>query len=202
MCVYVDEGTTVTQFEWFYDGEPGGGGDVPPAGDTVAISKEDIESYMEEGKTYPTNAYSFTTDGVTFNASNKVGLKTSNTSGGNYYYEQGLMQFQATNGVITVGTACNFSQIVVHWYATYASEAQQYHPVVKVGDSASALNTSVTCQEGSTLEGTLVADVKEYSGGSDRDVYSYTSTYNISGNSYFSIGAGSGALYVKDIVIS
>ncbi|MDY6276515.1 MAG: hypothetical protein SPL75_03450 [Bacilli bacterium] len=208
MLVYDDEGI-ITQFEWYAatDGEGGGGGDVPPAGESITISLEDIASTLGSS-IYASADYSFTTDGVSFNATAGVGQKTANGSGqGNYYNEQGLMQFRKANhanggGVVTVAEAVSKSTITVHWYATYATEDSQYHPVVKVGDSADAVSTSVACNEGTTLTGTLVEGVKEYSGNQDRDVYAYTTTYTISGHSYFSIGAPNSATYIKDIVIS
>lgn len=190
-----------------YEGGGGGGGDVPPAGESITISLEDIASTLGSS-IYASADYSFTTDGVSFNATAGVGQKTANGSGqGNYYNEQGLMQFRKANhanggGVVTVAEAVSKSTVTVHWYATYATEDSQYHPVVKVGDSVDAVSTSVACNEGTTLTGTLVEGVKEYSGNQDRDVYAYTTTYTISGHSYFSIGAPNSATYIKDIVIS
>lgn len=190
-----------------YEGGGGGGGDVPPAGESITISLEDIASTLGSS-IYASADYSFTTDGVSFNATAGVGQKTANGSGqGNYYNEQGLMQFRKANhanggGVVTVAEAVSKSTVTVHWYATYATEDSQYHPVVKVGDSVDAVLTSVACNEGTTLTGTLVEGVKEYSGNQDRDVYAYTTTYTISGHSYFSIGAPNSATYIKDIVIS
>ena len=211
MLVYDDEGI-ITQFEWYAatdgegGGEEGGGGDEP-VGESITISLEDIASTLGSS-IYASADYSFTTDGVSFNATAGVGQKTANGSGqGNYYNEQGLMQFRKANhekggGVITVAEAVSKATITVHWYATYASEESKYHPVVKVGDSADAISTNVACNEGTNLNGTLVEGVKEYSGNQDRDVYAYTTTYTISGHSYFSIGAPNSASYIKDIVIS
>ena len=198
------DGVVRVGFEW-YDDDQGGGDDDPPVEGSITINKEDIQSFVPSGSTYPTEAYSFTTDGVSFDATVGVGLKAANTSGGNYYNEQGAMQFRKQSdtkggGTLTVKSAVSKTTITIHWFATYASEESKYHPVVMVGDSASDISTNVPCNEGTTINGVAAGtDVNE----GNFAAYNYTTTYTISGHSYFKVQSpAENAMYVKDIVIS
>lgn len=205
VCQYEDDGTWTYYYCYFTDGEGGGGDDDPPVEGSITINKEDIQSFVPSSSTYPTEAYSFTTDGVSFDASVGVGLKAANTSGGNYFNEQGAMQFRKQSdakggGTLTVKSAVSKTTITIHWFATYATEASKYHPVVMVGDSASDISTNVPCNEGTTVNGVAAGtDVKE----GNYAAYNYTTTYTITGHSYFKVQSpADNAMYVKDIVIS
>ena len=201
---------------------PSGGGSVTPSGDprkdpkaptadlTIDISV--LGEFFDEGYTYPQDDYSFTLETFKFDATSGVGQKTPEQSGGNYYNEQGALQFRKANHEKGGGVISNYdpiiaSQITIHWFATYASEAKQYQPVVKAAESADAVagSTALTAAEGATVSGTKT-DGKQSSGSGtskkDYDVYAYTTTYDISGKNFFSIGAPNGAMYVKDIVIN
>ena len=172
------------------------------------------DNFDAEGKyVYPQSDYEFTAGGISFNATSGVGQRTQNKDSdgnayeANYYYEQHALQFRKTGhekgaGIITVAEPVIASKITVHWYATYATEASQYHPVVFVGDTDTAVNTKVSCNEGSTVTGVKTTGKERGSDNKDHEVYDYTTTYNISGKHYFAISAPNGAMYVKDIVIN
>ncbi len=177
--------------------------DVPTG--ALLIDYEALKSNFDEKYVYPKADYSFTVGGVSFNATAGVGHKTSNTSGGNYYYEQKALQFRKANhesggGVITVAQETTYSKVTVNWLATYATEASQYHPVVKVGSSAAAITTNVPCNEGTEVSGTSTGGVENVNN-ADRDVYRYVTTYTISGNSYFAIMSQNNAMYITSIIV-
>ena len=170
----------------------------------ITIDHAALASNFVEGKTYPGD-FQFTLSDFVFDAMN-VGQKTAEQSGGNYYNEQQCLQFSSNASTRGQGVIANFDPIIatkitVHWFATYSSEGSEYHPAVKIGDKASDLSTSVSCNEGSTVSGTATGGQQKGSDSKDHEVYSYTTTYNLSGKHFFSIGAGKAAMYVKDIII-
>ena len=197
---------------------PSGGGSVTPSGDPrkdpkapsadLTIDLSVLGEFFDEGYVYPQDDYSFTLETFKFDATAGVGQKTAEKSGGNYYNEQGCLQFRAANNAKGGGVITNYdpiiaSQITIRWFATYASEAKQYQPVVKAAESADAVegSTALTANEGATVNGTETGG-KQAKNNTDYDVYAYTTTYNISGKNFFSIAAPNGAMYVKDIVIN
>lgn len=173
----------------------------------LTIDHAAMSSGFIEGKTYPGD-FQFTLSDFVFDAVN-VGQKTANQSGGNYLNEQKCLQFSSSKSSRGQGVISNFdpiiaSKITVHFLATFDSEGADYLPVVKTGDKASNLTTSVSCNEGSSQTGKSTGGkefVKTNNFEGDKDVYSYTCTYNISGKNFFSVGAGQGAMYVTDIII-
>lgn len=169
----------------------------------IQIDINDIKDHVESGKTYPTAAFDFTTDGVSFSATAGVGVKTAERSGGNFLNDNNSLQFKKDTGTVAVKEAVTATKVTVHWFATYASETSQYHPKVKTGSSASAITTSVSCNEGTTVNGVKTGGVQAKTGSDnvtkDYDVYFYTTTYTISGSSYFSVGDSGGATYIHDI---
>ena len=177
-------------------------------------------SGLTDKYTYPKNPYSFTlgSQSIKFDANASVGQKTSNnreggTSYGDYYYEQGLMQWKKSEGQITVAQPVVASKITIHWFNTYATEGATYQPAVLVGDSAGSITTDVPANErdsSGSVSGTKTGgkedSVKTDSTTgeethTDRDVYSYATTYDISGKNYFAVKAAGGATYIKDIII-
>lgn len=182
-----------------------GGGGVAPEADIV-IDHDTLADHLEDKYSYPQNDYEFLAGGVKFEATSGVGHKTANTSGGNYYNEHKALQFRKEGhakgpGVITVANAITVTTVEINWLATYASEASQYHPVVRVGDSHDAISTNVACNEGATVNGTATGGKEKGGDNNDYDVYSYKTTYTVSGHSFFHISAPAGAMYVTSIVI-
>ena len=174
-----------------------------PVSTDITISKASIESHGPFNP-YPSAAFDFEADGVSFSASKDVGIKKANTDGGNYFFEQGAIQMKRDGaGIITVKEATQAKTITVHWMATYEEEGSDYHPVIKVGSSVSAISTSIPCNEGTTVKGVDSGSQEKGGDGKDYKAYNYTTTYTIpAGNPFFSISSGKGALYVKDIVIT
>ena len=222
-CTFTIFGKEITLFEKKEEkgsGGSGGGGQVTPARDPrkeakaptadITIDISVIGEFVDESKTYPDDGYSFTLDNFVFDATQGVGKKTPEKSGGNYYNEQGALQFstaKATSrpgGAITNYDPIIATQITVNWFATYASEAKMYQPVVKAATDPDAVasSTQITAAEGETVNGTETEGQQVGSDKQDHTVYAYTTTYSISGKNYFSIAAPNGALYVKSIVIN
>lgn len=178
-----------------------------PSADLV-INHDALADKFEEDYVYPQQDYEFKLEDFVFKATSGVGHKTAeqDETHANYYNEQGALQFRKANhetgtpGVIQNYDPIIASKITIHWFATYASEPSQYHPVVKIGDKFSNVGTAVSCNEGSTVSGVDTGS-KQYMNNDDREVYLYTTTYNLSKKHFFSIGAPNGAMYVKDIVI-
>lgn len=207
---------------------PSGGDTTPTGGDTtpvefsfpekdssvfIEIDRTDLVNShaIEDGKTYPKAAYTFTTDEVTFNASVGVGIKTSDDKdhpNANFYYESNSMQFKRNSGLVSNSDAVEgATKITINWFATFASEGDQYLPKVKVGDAAGSTSTAVTANEATPVKGTKtghkqVTSVKiadnEYED-QEKDAYFYQTTYTISGHSFFSVGDSGGATYIKSI---
>ena len=203
---------------------PSGSGSTTPSGDTpsgstdpfsfptkdssvfVEIDYDDIKSHMTTN-TYPSADFEFESDGVSFAATKSVGWKTANTTGGNYYNENHSMQFRSAKhangaGKVTTKEATTATKVTVHWFATYEEEETKYHPIVYTGDSASSCTTAVNCSEGTKVKGQATGG-KEYDSNAkkDWDVYFFTTTYDVSGKSFFAVSAPDGACYIHDIWI-
>ena len=204
-------------------GSSGGGGTQPPAAtrkdpkapdSDLTIDINVLGEYFSEGYTYPKDDYEFTLGGFDFEATAGVGQKTSEQEGGNYYYEQKVLQFRSSSNANGVGRISNYdpiiaSKITINWFATFDSEAKKYQPVVKAATEPDKVEdeAGMTANEGATVKGTATGEVQSTYISStktneDKAVYAYTTTYNISGKNYFSISAPGGAMYVKSIVIN
>ncbi len=183
----------------------GGGGDPTPAEKGLVFDKSVVEQYVEEGKSYPGEAGEIEVGDITFAYSNGTGLKTSERSGGNYFFENGAMQWAKQNhdtkeaGEIRNLDAVDATEIVVFFFSTYATQTSEYLSQVYTG-AAEGSYSKVTAKEGTSINGTKVDGAKQVGGGQDRDVYTYTCTYTVpTGHKYFKIAAGNGAFYPKTV---
>ena len=181
----------------------------------ITIDYDVLKSNFDQN-TYPKSDYTFTAGGFNFNATSGVGWKVAEDEGkGNYYNEQHALQFRKQGhekgvGKITIAEPAIASSITIRWFAAgYATEPEQYLPVVYVGDSASSVNTAVKVEGDLPAVGTPTGGKQSWTTGSgesakteDRDVYIYTSVFKVTGKNYFAVSAPGGALYVKDIVIN
>ena len=178
-------------------GEDNPGGNVSE----IVIDRSVISSYIPDGKTYSESPYSFEVGGIHFDATAGVGVKTSESSGGNAFYELNAMQFKKNAGTIKNTDEFPATKIVVEWLATYAEEAKMYWPKAMAGETTSL--KSVTAAESDPLAGTETG--KKQVGGDDKDhdAYSFVSTFNLpAGTKYFSVGDSGGATYITKITIS
>ena len=173
---------------------------VAPVAAPITIDKDDQTELKAAcaGSVYHAGVVvNFETDGTKWAYSENFGLPSAEYNPG--YAEHNLFQVKKTSGIVynTEAVVAGYSQVTVKFFATYDSQAAKYFPVVQEGTAADAL-TAVTANEADPYAGTKVDWVD-----GTKDVYEYTCTYNVKADStFFSIGAGAGALYLDSIVIA
>ena len=171
-----------------------------PTIQTITIDKDDQTELKAAcaGSVYHTGVIvDFTTDGTKWAYSDQFGLPSAEYNPG--YAEHNLFQAKKNAGAVynTEALVAGYTKITVKFFAKFESQAAQYLPVVKEGTAADAL-TAVTADAADPLPGTAAG----WSDGSNAQ-YEYTCTYNVKADStFFSIGAGAGALYLESIVVA
>lgn len=181
---------------------------VAPTSTTVTIDKDDqteLKAAIAAGTsgTYHTDPVNFETDNTKWTYSPDAGL--ANAQYNAEYGARGVFQFKKNSGSVYNSEAltAGYSKVTVKFYATYETQEEKYLPVVKEGTAADAL-TAVTANEAAPVTGTdagFIGSVNSNTG-VEYQAYDYTITYNVKADStFFSIGAGAGALYLYSIVL-
>lgn len=174
-------------------------GTQPTTVQTITIDKDDqteLKAAVGTG-TYHTDVVNFETDGTKWAYSPDFGLPTPEYNAG--FAEHNLFQVKKNTGSVynTEALSGGYSLVTVKFYVTYAEESVEYLPVVQEGTAADTL-TAVAVNEATPYAGEKVDWVN-----GTKDVYEYICTYNVKAEStFFSIGAGSGALYFDSVVIA
>lgn len=111
------------------------------------------------------------------------------------------MQMKKNGGCVFNTEALNgYTKITVTWYANYTSEEQKYWPVVTAGTEADALEAVAANETDASLTGVKASENEDSSG---KFVYRYVNTFNVSGKTFFSIGASTAsALYCGEIAFN
>ena len=179
-----------------------------PTVTTVTIDKEDqteLKAAIEAGTStsYHTDAVNFETDGTKWAYGPDAGLPNAQYNPA--YVERGAFQFKKKTGKVynTEALVAGYSKVTVKFYATYDSQTANYLPVVSEGTSADVL-TPVTANEAAPVAGVNAGFIgsTNSSTGQEYTAYDYTVTYTVDAlSTYFSIGAGDGALYLYSIVL-
>ena len=150
-------------------------------------------------------AFDFVREGVTFatGEGQDVGLAAARTGEQHGYNDNHIMQIRAAVGFIRTKTECPAKSIEVKWWTTYSTQDDStYFPQAKAGEDANyGSYTTVAINEATPLSGVEVTGVKQGEGDGFQ-CYEYTTTYTLpQGTTFFSVGAGAGAAYVKSITI-
>ena len=179
-----------------------------PTAQTITIDKDDqteLKAAIQAGtsSTYHSEPVAFETDNTKWTYGPDAGL--ANVANNPEYGARNVFQFKKNTGVVSNSEALvpGYSKVTVKFYATYASQDAQYLPVVKQGTAADTL-AAVNPNEAAPVAGVdagFIGSVNKNTG-EEYKAYDYTITYNVdSAATFFSIGAGAGALYLYSIVL-
>ena len=157
---------------------------------------------------YHSEEVAFETDGTKWAYGADAGLANASNNAG--YAEHNLFQIKSSKSssnnyiVNTEALAAGYTKATVTFYATYASQAAQYLPVVSEGAAADQLSAVDPVTEGheTDAEGKYVGTPAGWQDGKyEANVYVFE--YNLDKTStFFKFTAGQGALYLASIVLA